>query len=65
MDDKHRPIGIVTEFLEGGDLEMLLHPEDGPVKQISLDTKIGYAVDICMGMSWLMGKDVPTPFLIS
>jgi len=58
VDDKHRPIGIVTEFLEGGDLEMLLHPEDGPVKQISLDTKIGYAIDICLGMSWLMGKEV-------
>jgi len=59
VDEKNRPIGIVTEFLEGGDLEGLLHPEEGtPAKVISLDTKIGYAIDICLGMSWLMGKDV-------
>jgi len=58
VDEKNRPIGIVTEFLEGGDLENLLHPESGTSKGIPIDTKIGYAIDIALGMSWLTGKDV-------
>jgi hypothetical protein len=59
VDDKQRPVGIVAEFLEGGDLETLVHGNDNEQPAvIPLPKKISYAIDICKGMAWLMGKDV-------
>eukprot|EP01127_Copromyxa_protea_P017108 TRINITY_DN5181_c0_g1_i2.p1 TRINITY_DN5181_c0_g1~~TRINITY_DN5181_c0_g1_i2.p1 ORF type:complete len:502 (-),score=113.65 TRINITY_DN5181_c0_g1_i2:39-1514(-) len=57
INDKDQPSGIVTEFLDGGDLEALLHP-DGPSKNISTPQKIKYGIDICKGMGWLAGKEL-------
>eukprot|EP01126_Amoeba_proteus_P019251 TRINITY_DN1988_c0_g2_i10.p1 TRINITY_DN1988_c0_g2~~TRINITY_DN1988_c0_g2_i10.p1 ORF type:complete len:564 (+),score=126.68 TRINITY_DN1988_c0_g2_i10:175-1866(+) len=57
INDKDQPVGIVTEFLEGGDLEHLLHPE-GIVKTISVADKIHFGIDICKGMGWLAGKEL-------
>jgi len=57
INDKDQPVGIVTEFLEGGDLEQMLHPE-GPAKVLTVDEKVSYAIDICKGMGWLAGKEL-------
>lgn len=59
VDEKQRPVGIVAEYLDGGDLETLIHGnENEQPAVIPLPKKISYAIDICKGMSWLMGKDV-------
>jgi serine/threonine protein kinase len=57
INDKDQPVGIVTEFLEGGDLEQLIHPE-GLSKTVTREEKINYGIDICKGMGWLAGKEV-------
>lgn len=59
VDDKQRPVGIVAEYLDGGDLETLIHGNESEQPAvIPIPKKISYALDICKGMSWLMGKDV-------
>lgn len=57
INDKDQPVGIVTEFLEGGDLEQLIHPE-GLAKTVTREEKINYGIDICKGMGWLAGKEL-------
>lgn len=57
MNEKDQPSGIVTEYLDGGDLEAVLHPE-GSSKNVPKAQKIKWAIDICKGMGWLAGKEV-------
>eukprot|EP01126_Amoeba_proteus_P028991 TRINITY_DN2854_c0_g1_i9.p1 TRINITY_DN2854_c0_g1~~TRINITY_DN2854_c0_g1_i9.p1 ORF type:complete len:371 (+),score=75.25 TRINITY_DN2854_c0_g1_i9:84-1196(+) len=57
INEKDQPVGIVTEFLEGGDLEHLIHPE-GITKTITRSDKVNFGIEICKGMGWLAGKEL-------
>lgn len=46
---------MVTELCSRGDLENLLY---NPDTKLSLNKKFSFAIDICLGLSWLNGKEV-------
>jgi serine/threonine protein kinase len=46
---------MVTELCSRGDLEYLLYNSD---TKLSLKKKFSFAIDICLGLSWLNGKEM-------
>eukprot|EP01127_Copromyxa_protea_P006608 TRINITY_DN1660_c0_g1_i1.p1 TRINITY_DN1660_c0_g1~~TRINITY_DN1660_c0_g1_i1.p1 ORF type:complete len:531 (-),score=94.76 TRINITY_DN1660_c0_g1_i1:43-1476(-) len=46
---------MVTELCSRGDLEHLLYDPD---TKLSLSKKFSFAIDICLGLSWLNGKEI-------
>jgi len=46
---------MVTELCSRGDLENLLYD---PKFELSLSKKFSFAIDMCLGLSWLNGKEI-------
>lgn len=46
---------MVTELCSRGDLENLLY---NPETKLSWNKKFSFAIDICLGLSWLNGKEM-------